>query len=309
MLWLAVFGRRLDGFQRLAVATTATTYLLILVGALVRASGSGMGCPDWPKCFGLWVPPISAARLPPGFDPSLFNAAKTWTEYVNRLLGASTGCLIFATLVAAWRKHRGTPNVLWPSALAFLGVGFEGWLGGRVVAHGLAPWIVTAHLVGALVVVGLLLYATVNAFAVRPHAAPTRRLLPYSVALLVLTLVQIGLGTQVRAWLDTEAAREVSAASLLSEAGGLDLAHRQLSLLVGILSVVVWRRSLSTTSPGSPARIAAALAAGLAFAQVAVGLVLAYAAFPAFAQVAHVVIASLLMGAQMVCAIFAARMT
>ena len=151
---------RLTSFQRLALWTTATTYLLILVGGLVRASGAGLGCPDWPRCFGSWIPPASAADLPPQFDPSQFNPALMWTEYLNRLLGVTVGFLIFATAISAWRHHRHQPRILWTTIAAFLLVGFEGWLGGRVVAHELAAWIVTAHLIVAIVIVQLLLYAT-----------------------------------------------------------------------------------------------------------------------------------------------------
>src|SRR5690242_4292591 len=77
-------SRRSSSFQRLALCTTAITYFLILVGGLVRASGAGLGCPDWPRCFGSWVPPMSAAELPPQFDASLFNPTLMWTEYLNR---------------------------------------------------------------------------------------------------------------------------------------------------------------------------------------------------------------------------------
>src|SRR6185436_11022631 len=85
---------RLTSFQRLALWTTTTTYFLILVGGLVRASGAGLGCPDWPRCFGSWIPPASAADLPPQFDPALFNSTLMWTEYLNRLLGVTVGFLI-----------------------------------------------------------------------------------------------------------------------------------------------------------------------------------------------------------------------
>src|SRR5919109_1152360 len=91
----------LSSFQRLALWTTATTYFLILVGGLVRASGAGLGCPDWPRCFGSWIPPLSAAELPPAFDRAQFNPVLMWTEYLNRLLGVSVGIFIFATLVVA----------------------------------------------------------------------------------------------------------------------------------------------------------------------------------------------------------------
>src|SRR5207247_1836170 len=97
---------RFSSFQRLALCTTAITYFLILVGGLVRASGAGLGCPDWPRCFGSWIPPASAAQLPPQFDPSLFNPTLMWTEYLNRLLGVTVGFLILATVVSAWRHRR-----------------------------------------------------------------------------------------------------------------------------------------------------------------------------------------------------------
>lgn len=293
----------MDAFQRLAVATTLTTYLLILFGALVRATGSGMGCPDWPTCFGLWIPPISADQVPAGFDVSLFNAAKTWTEYLNRLLGAVTGVLILATVVAANRRYRDRPHVLWPAFLALLAVGFEGWLGGVVVAHELAPWIVTAHLLGALVVVGALLYATVHAFVLtpRPFALPTgesARLLVLDAVLLTATLVQIILGTRVRGVLDTAEAAGIAPSSLLQPAAGDDLAHRRLSIVVLVLALAVAWRALRGSGLSSAAKRAAVIIAGVTGAQVGVGVVVAYLGLPPSARVAHVVLASLLFGAQ-----------
>src|SRR5215467_4170810 len=109
---------RLSSFQRLALLTTAATYFLILVGGLVRASGAGLGCPDWPRCFGSWIPPVSAAELPPQFEPSLFNPTLMWTEYLNRLLGVTVGFLILATAVSAWRHHRREPPIFLASGTA-----------------------------------------------------------------------------------------------------------------------------------------------------------------------------------------------
>ena len=305
-------ARRLDAFQKLALATTATTYGLILVGGLVRAVGAGMGCPDWPKCFGRWVPPTRAEDLPPGFDPAAFNAALTWTEYLNRLLGVVTGLLIFATLVAAIAKHRRSPRVLWPAVVAFVAVGYEGWLGGRVVAHDLAPWIVTAHLVGALVVVGALLYATIGAF-LPPVASPRpeRRRLSYAAAgLVALTLLQIGLGTQVRGFLDDLQRARPSAARLdvlIDVPRALDLAHRQLAVVVlaacvALLVVVVRRRS------ERPIRVAAIAVVALAGAQIAAGLVLVYVDMAPAIMIAHLTIGALLLGAQTVLAILPLRL-
>jgi heme a synthase len=306
-----MIDRRLDSFQKLALTTTAVTYLLILVGGLVRAVGAGLGCPDWPKCFGSWVPPVRADQLPPGFDPARFNAALTWTEYLNRLLGVTVGFLIFATLALAFTRHRRTPRVLWPTLAAFLLVGYQGWLGGQVVAHGLRPWIVTAHLVVALVIVNLLLYATVSAFfpAGAGRASPERRLVGRAAyALIAITLAQVALGTQVRGRIDDAAATgTLSREALLSSVGSIDLAHREASLVVlagGLVLFFVIRRRHAV-----PALVACAGAvAGFAAAQVAVGVVLAYGGLPRSGQVAHLALASLLLGAESLVAMLAYRL-
>ena len=300
--------RGTDRFQRLAVATTVTTYLLILVGALVRATGSGMGCPDWPRCFGNWVPPMSVEQLPAGFDPSQFNAAKTWTEYLNRLLGAVTGLLIFWTVIEAFRRYRRRADVLWPAILALLAVGFEGWLGGRVVAHGLAPWIVTMHLLGALVVVGALFYAAIHAFLPAPDRTPRMssgapRHRGLAVTLLGVSLAQVVLGTQVRSRLDTAQAAGADPVMLLQNAVGMDLMHRRLSIVVLALAcVVLWRVGRDRASR-SATKCTAGIVVGLAAAQIVAGLAVAYLSIPPAAQVAHVVLASLLVGGEMTLAI------
>jgi heme a synthase len=293
---------RLDGFQKLALATTATTYLLILVGGLVRASGAGMGCPDWPKCFGLWIPPMHADQLPAAFDPSRFNAALTWTEYLNRVLGVATGFLIFGTLVAAIARHRRSPRILWPVVAAFLGVGFQGWLGGRVVAHNLAPWVVTVHLIMALVIVSLLLYATAHSFFGAEGAGTEARPVDSVTAtatrgLIALSLFQVALGTQVRGAIDTHAVTlALPRSGLLASVGWPDMAHRNLAPLV--LAVAIWLAWRVRGAAGTPIRGTAFAVAGLALAQVAAGITLAYLGLPRPVQVAHLSIASLLLGAE-----------
>jgi cytochrome c oxidase assembly protein subunit 15 len=288
-----------SSFQRLALWTTATTYFLILVGGLVRASGAGLGCPDWPRCFGSWIPPASAAELPPGFDPSLFNPTLMWTEYLNRLLGVTVGFLILATVVSAWRHHRREPRILWTSIAALLLTGFQGWLGGRVVAHELAPWIVTVHLIVALVIVQLLLYATVTAWSVRPAGVGAAERLGIGL-LIVVTIVQIAIGTQVRGGVDAALEQGVPRAGALASVGLPDTLHRDAAaaVLAGSILVLLWLRSRVAHE-----RILirwADAAAGLAAAQVALGIVMAYVSLLPAAQVAHLTVASLLLGAQTV---------
>ena len=294
---------RLKSFQRLALWTTATTYLLILVGGLVRASGAGLGCPDWPRCFGSWIPPASAADLPPGFDPSQFNPALMWTEYLNRLLGVTVGFLILATAISAWRHHRHQPRILWTTIAAFLLVGFEGWLGGRVVAHELAAWIVTAHLLVAIVIVQLLLYATFEAFASQAPApqapqAPQSPQAPTVIAsLIALTLLQAGFGTQVRGHIETAINAGVAREGALSTVGRLDYLHRDLAFIVLIGAALLTLWLLSRRSPLGRWSFVVLL---LAIGQIVLGVVMAYGSLVPAAQVGHLTIASLLLGAETV---------
>lgn len=290
-------------FQKLALATTAATYLLILVGGLVRATGSGLGCPDWPTCFGSWVPPTDAAELPPGFDAALFNPVNTWIEYINRLVGVTIGLLIFATLVVAVRRHRDQPRIVWSSVLAFVLVAFEGWLGAKVVEHELASWIVTVHLVGALVVVSLLLYATFCAFfpAVIPASARSswrKRTEPLVVGLMGLSLLQAGLGALVRGFIEDKilANPGLPRSEWLLPLTRLDLSHRQLAVLVLFgLAFLAWRAFRRRDEYRWIWRFAF-FSFGLAGLQILAGLGLAYAGMPAALQVVHLTLGSLLLG-------------
>jgi cytochrome c oxidase assembly protein subunit 15 len=286
-------------FQRLAIAATAVTYLLIGVGGLVRASGAGLGCPDWPRCFGSWIPPASAAGLPPEFDATQFNPTLMWTEYVNRLLGVVVGFVILALTVSAWRRHRRRPRVLWPVVVSVLLTGFQGWLGGRVVAHELAAWIVTVHMIVALVIVSLLLVALLESLTPPDAgAAPSpRRVIAWATgAVIALALVQIAVGTQVRGRVDV--ALDLGPRDqALATVGALDATHRELAALTGLAVVGLWGLVWSRQSSDRPLRRAADLALACTAAQIAVGLVLTAAALPPPAQVLHLVFASLMLGA------------
>jgi cytochrome c oxidase assembly protein subunit 15 len=296
--------RRLTTFQRLALWTTGTTYFLILVGSLVRASGAGLGCPDWPRCFGSWIPPLSAADLPAQFDRSQFNAVLMWTEYANRLLGVTVGLLIFATMFVAIRDHRQTPRILWPTVLAFVLVGFEGWLGGVVDREELAAWLVTAHLLVALVIVSLLLYATVFAFFAddprRRLSAGRRSLAWTTILLIVVTLGQVALGAQVREGVDEALAAGTARADALATVGAFDRWHRDVSLVVLGLVLIVLLQIWSSRERHPTLVRATYVMVALVAVQLGLGLSLAYVGLTPAIQIAHLSAASLLLGTQTV---------
>lgn len=303
---------RLTPFQRLAIVTTALTYLLIAVGGLVRASGAGLGCPDWPRCFGSWVPPASAADLPAAFDRALFNPTLMWTEYLNRLLGVSVGFAILGTTIAAWRRHRQQARVVWPVVAALLLTGYEGWLGGRVVAHELAPWIVTAHMVVALVIVQLLLWATLESLRqddAPPAAdAPARRHLGWITwATTALLLVQVGLGTQVRGRVDDLLDTGMARAEVLASVGDLDALHRDLAAVVTFAVVGLWLWAWTRFRQHVLIQRAASAALAFVVLQILAGMTLAGFALPPAAQVTHLTVSSLLLGALTALALVAWR--
>src|ERR1700761_9519638 len=148
------------GFKRFIVITVVSVYLLILAGGIVRTTGSGMGCPDWPKCFGKWVPPTDESQLPVdykikytvhGYDTE-FNAVKTWIEYVNRLLGALIGFFIIITFVLSLRfKSDKVVSLL--CGLALFLVILEGIVGKYVVSTNLKPLLISFHLWGSIFII------------------------------------------------------------------------------------------------------------------------------------------------------------
>ena len=184
-------------------------FLVILAGGVVRMTQSGMGCPDWPKCFGRWIPPTTADQLPQDFEKYLktqdidhsFNAYHTWIEYINRLLGALLGLFIFIHLIWSFIKFRKTNRqiVLWSLLLLFM-VGFQGWLGKKVVDANLAAVKVTIHMLVALLIAAIPLFIIYKLRA-RPRTE-SKFLKTLSVSLVILLIVQIVLGTQVREQID-----------------------------------------------------------------------------------------------------------
>jgi cytochrome c oxidase assembly protein subunit 15 len=299
-------------FRRFATATIAAVYFLIFVGGLVRASGSGMGCPDWPKCFGRWIPPTAESQLPAdyqerwaghGYGEARFNVWKTWTEYGNRMIGVVIGFLIFVTLILAVLHQRKDPALVWWCAAAFLLVGFNGWLGSVVVSSNLEPWIVTAHMLAALAVVAALLLALEREARHELAAldvAATRGTAWLFAAALALSLAQLVMGTQVREAVDhlVNAAVVTDRGAWAGELGPLVLVHRSFSIVV--LAVNLWlARRLAREAARAPLlrRLAWWIVAVVAV-EIAAGAGLFYLGFPPALQPVHLLLASVLPGLQ-----------
>ena len=181
--------------------------LVICAGGFVRMTGSGMGCPDWPKCFGEWIPPTHISDLPQnykdiyaerGYDKLDFNAFNTWTEYINRLLGFIAGLVCVAILFVSFFTRKKLLIVL-SFFLVFL-MGFQAWMGALVVYSLLAPFKISIHMLIALLILSMVFFLyRVTRKNNTKHQSFYSKWIWFA---LTISLVQIILGTQVREEVD-----------------------------------------------------------------------------------------------------------
>jgi cytochrome c oxidase assembly protein subunit 15 len=323
-------------FYRLSLSTLVAVYLLIMVGGVVRSTGSGMGCPDWPKCFGQWVPPTSVDQLPENYkeayathrqkknekfakyltalgfdetadkiltDPSIkeesdFNPVKTWIEYVNRLVGVVIGFLIFAVFVYSWRYRKVKFSITLIAFLCFILVGFQGWIGSIVVSTNLTPWVVTVHMFLAMVIVAMLVWlvhrAHIHQEVVHQLKGPSILTNLLLTACMIVLLVQVLLGTQVREAID-RVATEISTREGWISAIGLDfIIHRSFSWVVLILHVILTVKLWKMERVNRFVLTLIMLILGTIFT----GLGMAWFAVPPFLQPVHLTLATVTFGVQ-----------
>tara|TARA_Y200000002_G_scaffold65814_1_gene50700 strand:- start:6603 stop:7586 length:984 start_codon:yes stop_codon:yes gene_type:complete len=253
-------------------ATLIMIYLVIIAGSIVRITESGMGCPDWPKCFDQYIPPTDISELPENYqyyyssvrekkikkftsflksigleekailiesDKSLlyeqpFNVWNTWLEYINRLIGALAGLFIFGGFILALKQKK---DKILKSLLAFgliLLTFFQAWWGSMVVATNIVPWVLTVHMVIAALMITwqILIISFWNRSTIS---------IPKSLKLIALFgtlffLFQIIVGTQVRQivdhWLESSSRND-----LLLEKFQLFLSHRTIALFIVLFSL------------------------------------------------------------------------
>ncbi|MFC7358208.1 heme A synthase [Jejudonia soesokkakensis] len=316
--------------------TLILVYLVIVAGAMVRMTGSGMGCPDWPKCFGYYIPPTEASELEwqpnrsfekgqviirnealqvatrdfittskfseenwelyTRHDYAIFNVWHTWIEYINRLLGALAGLamLIMAILsIWKWRDNKKITLLSWLSVFA---IGFQGWLGATVVYSVLSPVKITIHMVMALLIVAFLLYLLYLSKNNKKTFSVSKKYVMLLVFALVLTMIQIILGTQVRQFVDDQ----VALVGYDAKSQWLDnptmtfYIHRTFSIIVFALNAWLWFFNRKHNYGLSKINWIFLLI----ILEALTGILMYYFDFPVLSQPLHLVIASLLFGLQ-----------
>lgn len=310
---------QLKRFYKIVLITIITIYIVIIAGSIVRSTGSGMGCPDWPKCFDTYVPPTHESQLPADYKtrysvkghPAEFNVYKTWTEYGNRLIGALSGLVVIFQCIYAIRFFKTKPKFFWYSFLLVILMGFQGVLGAKVVYSLLAPLLITLHMFFALVILGVLVWLVI---AVKieinnqtiTDSETSSEFLPkiYSNLMwvfVVLTAIQIFLGTEVRAEIDvlSFALDYQEKETWIDRIGAAFIIHRSYSILLTLATIFFAYKIFETRHIIPIAFNYTKAICIVMFFEIVAGIILSYCALPAWVQPIHLLLATILLGLQM----------
>jgi cytochrome c oxidase assembly protein subunit 15 len=316
-------------FIRLNWFTLVFIYLVIIAGSFVRITGSGMGCPDWPKCFGQYIPPTTDANLPEDYkniyvekrlkkidrfssflekigmqdvadkirsDKSIlleqdFNARKTWTEYINRLFGVLAGFGVLFVWISVLRKYR-NKKLVFLSSLNLILLVIQAWFGSIVVASNLVPWTITVHLLLALLIVCIQLILVQKTSITQQIPLITSKRIRWIIWIVfIITFIQMFLGTQVREAIDVLVKQGYSREYWVENIGLPFFIHRSFSWIVLILLAYLW--FLNKKHFRIPL---INLSVYILLFELISGILLAYVNMPGLVQTSHLLFACILFG-------------
>ena len=232
----------MNSLYRKTIISIVIVYLVILAGGIVRMTGSGMGCPDWPKCFGFLIPPTERSQLEwksnseynknqiviideklfyandkfkskskfemsnwseyTKHDYSKFNVYHTWIEYINRLIGAIAGLSVLILFVNSLKFLKTKKIITGLSFLALIAIIFQAWLGKMVVDSNLTANTITVHMLMAIILLFILFSILAISNPSKKRVKISRNISILVLISIVLLLIQIITGTEVRKFID-----------------------------------------------------------------------------------------------------------
>ena len=321
-------------FSKTAKIALVLVYLVIFAGAFVRLTGSGMGCPDWPKCFGYYIPPTEKQELlftavkeynkgqviikdetllvarkdfvaqskfnTPDWekyakhDYAIFNPLHTWVEYINRLLGALAGVFCLLTFIFSFSYWKERRKLIFIAFFICLLMGFQAWLGKTVVDSELSPIKITTHMLVALLIISFQLYlihqAQKNKSIILFDATFTKILY----LTIVLTIIQVLLGTNVREHVDEISETGAPKIFWLQNPSLSFYIHRSFSIIVLLANFYLFFRNRKLQLHCKKIN----WIVFLIFIEILSGIMMYYLDFPFGTQTIHIVLATLLFGVQ-----------
>lgn len=188
----------IKNFKTTIITSFILVLLVIFAGSMVRMTGSGMGCPDWPKCFGYLIPPTTekdvfwksnfnykkgvmilrnekfySAKIDflssnefilsnwleyTKHDYNEFSVMNTWFEFINRFIGAIAGLSTLIMFLFSFNFLKTKPGITIMSFIVVLSMLFQAWLGKLVVDSNLSPYKITVHMLMAIVILSLIIF-------------------------------------------------------------------------------------------------------------------------------------------------------
>lgn len=272
-------------YRVLAAATVVATLVLIAVGALVRTTGSGLGCPDWPQCHGAWVPPLERTAI---------------LEYSHRTTAVVVSLLVYGLAAATYATRRGDRALVQLASMSVIVLLVQAYLGKITVERELPPWVVTSHMSTALVLLAAVAAMTAIAWrgerrtvVVTPQRASVLRALlvasvvTYMVLIWGAYVVKTGASTSCISWPGCSAAPTPFVDGGLAQT--IQWVHRLSVVIEG--AVIGWTALVLRRGAPSLQRGAWALV-WLYGAQVLVGALNIWTDFSAAARVTHLALAA-----------------
>jgi len=313
-------------FYNLTWVTLISIYLVILAGSIVRTTGSGMGCPDWPKCFGQWIPPTEVSQLPSDYkeiflnkrlkkmekyssfltrlgyadiaeklnsDPHLkkeesFVPIKTWIEYINRLFGFMAGNFLILMTIISLFLFKKDKRLFLLSFLTLILTGIQGWFGSIVVASNLTPWTITFHMLMALIIVYLLVMLVAMKKGRNILISGKEKLIIWSA--FILSLMQIYFGTQVRQEIDVVSKELLDRSEWIEQLSSIFELHRSFAILVLLINGYLIYKLRDRMSAVVKLLILVLVI------EVLSGIVMAYFSVPKAAQPTHLLLSTIMFG-------------
>lgn len=323
----------LKRYRSVNLATLFAVFFLILIGSVVRVTESGMGCPDWPKCFGGYFPPGSVTDLPADYEEMFlekrlsktkrlantlsslgfgrlsnrvlsdlnldeshaYDPYTAWIEYLNRLVGALIGLFMLAYVFFSLRIRKTHLNVTLWSIAGLILVLFQGWVGSLVVATNLIPGFISFHMGLALLLVMMLVYTYHQSQNnSKQEGIGNSRMRWMSLMLLFLMIPQIFLGTNVRELVDSLFTSGVARNSIMESMNLVFYIHRSFSLMILLLSLYMTYYLYTRGDLRTRMGYLMMAISGMIILEALGGAIMYYFQLPAAIQPMHLLVASML---------------
>jgi len=326
----------MNSLYRKTIISIVIVYLVILAGGIVRMTGSGMGCPDWPKCFGFLIPPTERSQLEwksnseynknqiviidetlfyandkfksknkfemsnwseyTKHDYSKFNVYHTWIEYINRLIGAIAGLSVLILFVNSLKFLKTKKIITGLSFLALIAIIFQAWLGKMVVDSNLMANTITVHMLMAIVLLFILFSILAISNPSKKRVRISRNISILVLISIVLLLIQIITGTEVRKFIDIkmELLNYTEKERWFENITSSFSFHRSFSWAIIIVNSLIY---FYARKSGLKLKIIH-IVNSLIFFQISSGIIMYYFHFPFSSQPIHLLISTMIISIQ-----------